>query len=137
MKLKNLVIFGVVVFTVSVMFSSCVREVTDIYHYRVDYVESNDKGTQIVLDYLNSQGVFTGDRGFTSERTADNDNQARDLFDENAGKIKRAVLKDLLDSRPWIDRTRVIFVYEVVTGNSSTGFTVIDSREYVIEPKLF
>ncbi|GHT49663.1 hypothetical protein FACS189440_15780 [Bacteroidia bacterium] len=136
MKLKNLLIFGVVMFAVSVMFSSCEKEITDIYHYRVEYMESNSKGKQIVSDYLYEQGVFTGDRGFTSERTADNDNKARDLFDANAVKIKRAVLKDLLDSRPWIDRTRVTFIYEVVTGNSVTGFIRIESREYVIEPKL-
>jgi hypothetical protein len=123
-------------FAVSMVFSSCEREVTDVYHYRVDYVESNDKGTKIVSDYLYDQGVFTGDRGFTSATTADNDNQARDLFDENAVKIKRAALKELLDSRPWLERTRVTFIYEVVTGNSSTGFIRIDSREYVIEPKL-
>jgi hypothetical protein len=136
MKLKNLLTLGVVMFAVSVMFSSCEKDITDIYHYRVEYMEANNKGKQIVSDYLYEQGVFTGDRGFTSERTADNDNKARDLFDENAVKIKRTVLKELLDERPWIDRSHVTFYYEVVTGNSVTGFIIIDRKEYVIEPKL-
>jgi hypothetical protein len=136
MKLKNFLLFSAVIFTVSVLLSSC-EDSTDIYHYRVEYdANNNDQGNAIVINYLADKGVFTGDRGFTGKRSSDNDNQALDLFDANTAKINRSELKELLDRRDFLHRTRVVFTYIVETGNASTGYVLIDAKDYVIEAKL-
>jgi hypothetical protein len=135
MKTKNLFIFGAIIVFASIMFSSC-EDATDIYNYHIEYVVGNDQGNAIVVNYLAAKGVFTGDKGFTSQLTSENDNKARDLFDAQLYKINREELKDLLDKRDFIHRTRVVFTYIVETGNAVSGYYTIEAKEYVIEPKL-
>ncbi|GHT75733.1 hypothetical protein AGMMS50262_11940 [Bacteroidia bacterium] len=135
MRTNKVFILGTVLFAL-ILFCSCDHEVTDIYHYRIDYVEGNSQGAQIIYDYANSKGVFTGDQAYTSNDTRDNDNKALDWFDENAAKIKRSELKDLLSNRSWIYDSRVVFFYEVYTGSAANP-VMIESKEFVIDPKTW
>ncbi|MDR0863349.1 MAG: hypothetical protein LBO74_00250 [Candidatus Symbiothrix sp.] len=132
MKTKKLFILGAMMFALLVMFSSCERDVTDIYHYRIDYEIGNDQGKAIVFEYIAAQGIFTGDRAFTSERTHDNDNEALDVFDENVAKIKRSELGALLDKRSGLYRTDVIFFYDVYTGTAENP-VMIASKEFAFD----
>ncbi|GAB6012235.1 hypothetical protein [Viscerimonas tarda] len=136
MKLKNL-LFAASMIAMLTLFGSCHElDSTDIYHYRIDYVEGNRQGAQLIYDYAYRQGVFTGDLSFTSQTTRDNDNKALDVLDENAAKIRRSDLKEILSGRSWINESRVVFYYSVFSGTMAEPI-LIGEREYVIDPKLW
>ncbi|MDR0830615.1 MAG: hypothetical protein LBN95_10985 [Prevotellaceae bacterium] len=125
---KNL--FFVAIMLASLMFSGCEMESTDIYHYDIETVTASDAALMVVYDYLNEVGCYTGTKAFFGT-TNENDNQAKDLFDENAGKIKRSELQVRLNAEQakWYEKT-VKFSYVLWRGKSSSTAVIIDTKEY-------
>jgi hypothetical protein len=130
MKARNLVIFGAILF-VALAFSSCERESTEVYHYDIEMKTSNNAALIVVYEYLDSVGCFTGSKVFTADTYKENDNQAKDLFDESAAKIKRTELQARLDEEKakWYNRN-VEFSYVLWRGNNSATKVVVDTKEY-------
>ncbi|MDR0812116.1 MAG: hypothetical protein LBN23_07615 [Paludibacter sp.] len=129
MKVRKFVIFGAIMLA-SLALSSCEMETTDLYHYDIETSTASDAALVVVFDYLDEVGCYTGTKAF-SGTINENDNRAKDLFDENTGKIKRSELQARLNAEQakWYEKT-VRFSYVLWRGKTSANAVIVDTKEY-------